>query len=152
MNQERLRGSHVSLKLDVCVVLTFGVGQEAVESRDVASARGDSEGVVLRDVVSRGNTCTPREIMASGIWGHMGQTNTDVKNCTKYIWHKHSRFMSACSMWNVYYNHRVALLLGLGSGLLQMVWSISNTHFGHFFCSGIAMVSVWWITGETQAI
>lgn len=37
-------------------ILTFGVGQEAVERRDVAWARGDSEGVVLREAVSRGST------------------------------------------------------------------------------------------------
>lgn len=48
-------------------VLTLGVGQEAVERREVAWARGDSEGVVLREAVSLGNTCTPREIMESGI-------------------------------------------------------------------------------------
>lgn len=48
-------------------VLTLGVGQEAVERREVAWARGDSEGVVLREAVSRGNTCTPREMMESGI-------------------------------------------------------------------------------------
>lgn len=47
--------------------LTFGVGQEAVERRDVAWARGDSEGVVLREAVSRGSTWTPREMMESGI-------------------------------------------------------------------------------------
>ncbi|XP_010774834.1 gephyrin-like [Notothenia coriiceps] len=41
--------------------------EEAVERRDVAWARGDSEGVVLSDAVSLGNTCTPREIMESGI-------------------------------------------------------------------------------------
>lgn len=50
----------------VCV-LTLGVGQEAVERREVAWARGDSEGVVLREAASLGNTCTPREIMESGI-------------------------------------------------------------------------------------
>lgn len=58
----------------VCVftarALTLGVGQEAVERREVAWARGDSEGVVLREAVSLGNTCTPREIMESGIWDH----------------------------------------------------------------------------------
>lgn len=48
-------------------VLTLGVGQEAVERRDVAWARGDSDGVVLREAVSLGNTCTPRETMESGI-------------------------------------------------------------------------------------
>lgn len=48
-------------------LLTLGVGQEAVERRDVAWARGDSEGVVLREAVSLGKTCTPREIMESGI-------------------------------------------------------------------------------------
>lgn len=48
-------------------ILTLGVGQEAVERRDVAWARGDSDGVVLRDAVSLGNTCTPREMMESGI-------------------------------------------------------------------------------------
>lgn len=37
-------------------VLTFGVGQDAVERREVAWARGDSEGVVLREAVSRGST------------------------------------------------------------------------------------------------
>lgn len=37
-------------------VLTFGVGQEAVERREVAWARGDSEGVVLSEAVSRGST------------------------------------------------------------------------------------------------
>lgn len=47
--------------------LTLGVGQEAVERREVAWARGDSEGVVLRDAASLGNTCTPREMMESGI-------------------------------------------------------------------------------------
>lgn len=46
--------------------LTLGVGQEAVEKRD-GCARGDSDGVVLREAVSRGNTCTPREMMESGI-------------------------------------------------------------------------------------
>lgn len=52
----------------VCLrVLTLGVGQEAVERRDVAWARGDSEGVVLREAASLGNTCTPRDIMESGI-------------------------------------------------------------------------------------
>lgn len=45
---------------------TLGVGQEAVEKRD-GCARGDSDGVVLREAVSRGNTCTPREMMESGI-------------------------------------------------------------------------------------
>lgn len=48
--------------------LTLGVGQEAVDRRD-CWARGDSEGVVLREAVSRGNTWTPREIMESGIYG-----------------------------------------------------------------------------------
>lgn len=48
--------------------LTLGVGQEAVERREVAWARGDSDGVVLRDAVSRGRTWTPREMMESGIW------------------------------------------------------------------------------------
>lgn len=48
-------------------VLTLGVGQEAVERRDVAWARGDSDGVVLREAVSLGNTCTPRGVMESGI-------------------------------------------------------------------------------------
>lgn len=48
-------------------VLTLGVGQEAVERRDVAWARGDSDGVVLSEAVSLGNTCTPREMMESGI-------------------------------------------------------------------------------------
>lgn len=48
-------------------LLTFGVGQDAVESLEVACARGDSEGVVLSDAVSRGSTCTPREMMESGI-------------------------------------------------------------------------------------
>lgn len=57
-------------------VLTLGVGQEAVERRDVAWARGDSDGVVLREAVSLGNTCTPREIMESGIC-----TNTDMVDC-----------------------------------------------------------------------
>lgn len=47
--------------------LTLGVGQEAVERREVAWARGDSEGVVLREAASLGNTCTPREMMESGI-------------------------------------------------------------------------------------
>lgn len=45
---------------------TLGVGQEAVEKRD-GCARGDSDGVVLREAVSRGNTWTPREMMESGI-------------------------------------------------------------------------------------
>lgn len=54
------------MKTAACV-LTLGVGQEAVERRDVAWARGDSDGVVLREAVSLGNTCTPREIMESGI-------------------------------------------------------------------------------------
>ena len=45
----------------------MGVGQEAVERREVAWARGDSEGVVLREAVSLGSACTPREMMASGI-------------------------------------------------------------------------------------
>lgn len=48
-------------------VLTLGVGQEAVERREVAWARGDSDGVVLSEAVSLGNTCTPREMMESGI-------------------------------------------------------------------------------------
>lgn len=48
-------------------VLTLGVGQEAVERREVAWARGDSDGVVLREAVSLGKTCTPRELMESGI-------------------------------------------------------------------------------------
>lgn len=48
-------------------VLTLGVGQEAVERRDVAWARGDSDGVVLSEAVSLGNTCTPRDMMESGI-------------------------------------------------------------------------------------
>lgn len=48
-------------------VLTLGVGQEAVERRDVAWARGDSDGVVLREAVSLGITCTPRGVMESGI-------------------------------------------------------------------------------------
>jgi len=57
---------------EVCVSvavrgLTLGVGQEAVERREVAWARGDSDGVVLREAASLGNTCTPREIMESGI-------------------------------------------------------------------------------------
>jgi len=68
-------GISISYMLNVCLsasvftarVLTLGVGQEAVERRDVAWARGDSEGVVLREAVSLGNTCTPREIMESGI-------------------------------------------------------------------------------------
>lgn len=54
----------------------MGVGQEAVERRDVAWARGDSDGVVLRDAVSLGNTCTPREIMESGIC-----MSTDMVHC-----------------------------------------------------------------------
>lgn len=54
------------MKTAACV-LTLGVGQEAVERRDVAWARGDSDGVVLREAVSLGNTCTPRELMESGI-------------------------------------------------------------------------------------
>lgn len=57
-------------------LLTLGVGQEAVERRDVAWARGDSDGVVLREAVSLGNTCTPREIMESGIC-----TSTDMAPC-----------------------------------------------------------------------
>lgn len=51
-------------------ILTLGVGQDAVERREVAWARGDSEGVVLREAASLGNTCTPREIMESGIYRH----------------------------------------------------------------------------------
>lgn len=54
------------MKTAVCV-LTLGVGQEVVERREVAWARGDSEGVVLREAVSLGNTCTPREMIESGI-------------------------------------------------------------------------------------
>lgn len=56
--------------------LTLGVGQEAVERREVAWARGDSEGVVLSEAASLGNTCTPREMMESGIWDHT-HTNID---------------------------------------------------------------------------
>lgn len=57
---------HFHEKNAACI-LTLGVGQEAVERRDVAWARGDSDGVVLSDAVSLGNTCTPREMMESGI-------------------------------------------------------------------------------------
>lgn len=63
------------MKTAACV-LTLGVGQEAVERRDVAWARGDSEGVVLREAVSLGNTCTPREMIESGIC-----TSTDIVHC-----------------------------------------------------------------------
>lgn len=62
---QEINGAEVSL-FTVCV-LTLGVGQEAVERREVAWARGDSEGVVLREAVSLGNTCTPRDMMESGI-------------------------------------------------------------------------------------
>lgn len=58
--------------------LTLGVGQEAVERRE-GWARGDSEGVELREAVSLGNTCTPREIMESGIWD---STHTDTHTQT----------------------------------------------------------------------
>lgn len=50
--------------------LTLGVGQEAVDRREASLPRGDSEGVVLREAVSLGNTCTPREVMESGICYH----------------------------------------------------------------------------------
>lgn len=51
----------------VCVG-TLGVGHEAVERREVACvARGDSEGVELKEAESRGSTWTPREIIESGI-------------------------------------------------------------------------------------
>lgn len=62
--------------MKTAALLTLGVGQEAVERRDVAWARGDSDGVVLREAVSLGNTCTPREIMESGIC-----TSTDMVHC-----------------------------------------------------------------------
>lgn len=48
---------------------TLGVGHEAVERREVACvARGDSEGVELKEAESRGSTWTPREIIESGIY------------------------------------------------------------------------------------
>lgn len=62
-------GSGVGVSIGHRKCLTLGVGQEAVERREVAWARGDSEGVVLREAVSLGRTWTPLEMMLSGIYG-----------------------------------------------------------------------------------